>query len=361
MTHDEAVKLATELAPCPFCGVRLVAREIQQGWWDAVHEAGSESELACPCEFHDVNTYDDALAWNRRAPVPDSAEVVALRRVAEAARAFMEPNHVRREGSGHCNRCGFRWPCDVAELDAALLALSALREAKGATPEMPLSEERLADLLSKASPLPWFIDSKTGEISWGTPGDPSDTFTVEDPDNDALIVASVNNFSALLATVRRLTTERDAAVAAERELIVSYIDSHAASLDGISDETAEELECVADNIRQGCHRRAIRAGSTPAGEQPRSSLRESLDAAREAGEVSNGGGVMTSALDQQEGGDHYRKLPIQPVEYIHRNGIGFIEGSVIKYVTRWRAKGGVEDLRKARHFLDLLIQMETQA
>lgn len=66
------------------------------------------------------------------------------------------------------------------------------------------------------------------------------------------------------------------------------------------------------------------------------------------------------ALDVQVGGNHYKDLRIQPVEYIHQNGIGFIEGSVIKYVTRWRAKGGIADLKKARHFLDLLIEMETR-
>ena len=65
------------------------------------------------------------------------------------------------------------------------------------------------------------------------------------------------------------------------------------------------------------------------------------------------------ALQDQVGGDHYKNLAIQPVEYIHKNQLPFIEGSVVKYVTRWRAKGGVDDLRKARHFLDLLIQMET--
>lgn len=65
-----------------------------------------------------------------------------------------------------------------------------------------------------------------------------------------------------------------------------------------------------------------------------------------------------SSLERQEGGDHYKKMAIQPVEYIHRNGIGFVEGCVIKYVSRWRVKGGVVDLRKARHFLDILIEME---
>lgn len=64
------------------------------------------------------------------------------------------------------------------------------------------------------------------------------------------------------------------------------------------------------------------------------------------------------ALDTQEGGDHYKDLVIQPVEYIHRNQIGFCEGCAIKYLTRWKAKGGIEDLRKVKHFIDLLIEME---
>lgn len=70
------------------------------------------------------------------------------------------------------------------------------------------------------------------------------------------------------------------------------------------------------------------------------------------------GTTESSALARQEGGRHYKDLAIQPVEYIHRNSIGFCEGSAIKYLTRWRAKGGVEDLKKARHFIDLLIEME---
>ena len=65
-----------------------------------------------------------------------------------------------------------------------------------------------------------------------------------------------------------------------------------------------------------------------------------------------------TALDRQEGGDHYKNKSIQPVEYCMANGIGFMEGSVIKYVTRWRDKGGVQDLKKARHFLDMLIEYE---
>lgn len=65
-----------------------------------------------------------------------------------------------------------------------------------------------------------------------------------------------------------------------------------------------------------------------------------------------------SAKKTQVGGNHYSKLKIQPVEYIHANEIPFIEGSIIKYATRWREKGGVDDLRKIKHFVDLLIELE---
>lgn len=65
-----------------------------------------------------------------------------------------------------------------------------------------------------------------------------------------------------------------------------------------------------------------------------------------------------SALDTQVGGGHYKNLKIQPIEYIHANNIPFAEGCVIKYVSRWRDKNGIVDLEKARHFLDLLIELE---
>lgn len=67
-----------------------------------------------------------------------------------------------------------------------------------------------------------------------------------------------------------------------------------------------------------------------------------------------------SKLNKQVDGTHYSKLAIQPVEYIHANNIPFIEGSIIKYVTRWRDKGGMVDLRKAAHFIDLLIELESK-
>lgn len=66
---------------------------------------------------------------------------------------------------------------------------------------------------------------------------------------------------------------------------------------------------------------------------------------------------MDSPLDQQVAGDHYKQMEIQPVEYITRNGIGYCEGSAIKYLSRWKRKNGVEDLRKAIHFIELLIEL----
>lgn len=67
---------------------------------------------------------------------------------------------------------------------------------------------------------------------------------------------------------------------------------------------------------------------------------------------------VTSPLNTQVAGDHYKKLKIQPVEYIHANNIGYFEGNVIKYVSRWRDKNGVTDLEKAKHYIELLIEME---
>lgn len=65
------------------------------------------------------------------------------------------------------------------------------------------------------------------------------------------------------------------------------------------------------------------------------------------------------SLKKQVDGDHYKDMPIQPVQYIHSNGIGYFEGNVIKYVSRWRAKNGIADLEKAKHYIELLIELET--
>ena len=65
-----------------------------------------------------------------------------------------------------------------------------------------------------------------------------------------------------------------------------------------------------------------------------------------------------SALREQVGGNHYSKLAIQPVEYINKNNLSYLQGNVIKYVTRYKDKNGVEDLQKAKHYINLLIELE---
>lgn len=68
-----------------------------------------------------------------------------------------------------------------------------------------------------------------------------------------------------------------------------------------------------------------------------------------------------SALDVQVAGSHYKDKPIQPVEYIHANKLGFLEGCIVKRITRWRDKDGFRDLEKIKHEVDLLIELETKA
>lgn len=65
-----------------------------------------------------------------------------------------------------------------------------------------------------------------------------------------------------------------------------------------------------------------------------------------------------SALDVQQGGSHYKNRGIQPVEYIHRNDLSFLEGNVVKYVTRHKDKNGIEDLKKMMHYGQMLLELE---
>ena len=66
---------------------------------------------------------------------------------------------------------------------------------------------------------------------------------------------------------------------------------------------------------------------------------------------------LTGANNVQVAGTHYKQKPMQPWDYIAANNIGFFEGNVIKYVTRWKDKGGLEDLYKAKHYLEKLIEI----
>ena len=65
-----------------------------------------------------------------------------------------------------------------------------------------------------------------------------------------------------------------------------------------------------------------------------------------------------AANETQVGGEHYKRKLIQPWDYIAANDLGYFEGNIVKYVSRWREKAGVEDLKKARHYLDKLIELQ---
>lgn len=66
----------------------------------------------------------------------------------------------------------------------------------------------------------------------------------------------------------------------------------------------------------------------------------------------------SNALNTMVGGDHYKKGKIQPIEYIFANNLGYIEGCVVKYITRYEHKNGKEDLEKIKHYIDLLIELK---
>ena len=68
---------------------------------------------------------------------------------------------------------------------------------------------------------------------------------------------------------------------------------------------------------------------------------------------------QTKSTDRQIGGDHYKNLAIQPVEFIEKNGLGYCIGNIIKYLCRYKKKNGVQDLKKAKHYIEMLLEMET--
>ena len=68
-----------------------------------------------------------------------------------------------------------------------------------------------------------------------------------------------------------------------------------------------------------------------------------------------------NANDKQIGGQHYSAKAVQPWDYITSNNLGYLEGNVVKYVSRWKEKNGIEDLLKAKHYLEKLIELQQPA
>ena len=68
---------------------------------------------------------------------------------------------------------------------------------------------------------------------------------------------------------------------------------------------------------------------------------------------------LKKAIDKQVGGNHYKEFAIQPIEFIVKNKLPYIEGNIIKYICRWEEKGGIEDLDKVIHYVELLKELDT--
>ena len=67
---------------------------------------------------------------------------------------------------------------------------------------------------------------------------------------------------------------------------------------------------------------------------------------------------MSDPYDTQVGGDHYKKMKIQPSEFINKNEMQFAEGNAIKYICRHGSKGQKQDLEKAKHYIDMIIERD---
>ena len=68
--------------------------------------------------------------------------------------------------------------------------------------------------------------------------------------------------------------------------------------------------------------------------------------------------IKQTALDVQVNGNHYKTMKFQPVEFIHANSVPFMEGNVIKYISRHKSKNGAGDVRKAIHYCQLILELE---
>ena len=79
-----------------------------------------------------------------------------------------------------------------------------------------------------------------------------------------------------------------------------------------------------------------------------------------AGSFKKNNAKLKDPLNIQYGGSHYKTKGIQPIEYILENNLSFAEGCIVKYITRWKDKGGIEDLEKIKHYCDFLIKHEKE-
>jgi len=67
---------------------------------------------------------------------------------------------------------------------------------------------------------------------------------------------------------------------------------------------------------------------------------------------------MSKASSKQEGGSHYKEMAIQPIEFIHENSLDYFQGNVIKYISRHKSKNKQEDVKKAIHYCQLILEYQ---
>lgn len=120
---------------------------------------------------------------------------------------------------------------------------------------------------------------------------------------------------------------------------------------GIDDATPQEWDSLRNNpqYNEALDKHLDKQQSTEWGESKKILLEHS---------TYQGRSINDKASEQQIAGRHYKKFKIQPAEFCHVNNIPYLEASAIKYLCRWRDKNGVEDLQKAKHFIDLLMEYE---
>lgn len=68
--------------------------------------------------------------------------------------------------------------------------------------------------------------------------------------------------------------------------------------------------------------------------------------------------IKQTALDVQVDGNHYKTMKVQPVEFIYANSVPYMEGNIIKYISRHKSKNGAADVRKAIHYCQLILELE---
>jgi hypothetical protein len=131
------------------------------------------------------------------------------------------------------------------------------------------------------------------------------------------------------------------------------------AVDFLKDVPDDEASIEGEGVMSWVAERLLQSGeSNHASKQAQAAAASASAAASSVCRVQSNLQKPESALDKQVSGGHYKALKIQPIEFLHANNIPFAEGCAIKYLCRWRDKGGIKDLEKAKHFIELLIELE---